>query len=254
VLPFLEGKASVSEASPASKSLFSVSPAWVPWLLSLLFMPFAQAAGLPLAALLTWIILVQAALVTTLLLPAWGTRRTLGTFLAISLIAYVSEVIGVSTGLPFGRYSYTPVLPAHLLGVPLLIPLAWWMTLPAAWGVASAMGAAAVSWRFVLVSALAMTAWDLFLDPQMVAWGVWHWQDNGAYLGIPLSNFIGWSLVAAFMTTITRPIGLPYPPFRLLYTALWAMNTFAFLVFWHWPAAALAGFLGMGYFVWRSWR
>src|SRR5690606_41755819 len=30
--------------------------------------------------------------------------------------------------------------------------------------------------KFILVSALALTVWDLFLDPQMVAWGFWIWE------------------------------------------------------------------------------
>lgn len=37
-----------------------------------------------------------------------------------------------------------------------------------------------------------MTAWDLFLDPQMVSEGYWAWARRGWYRGIPLSNFVGW--------------------------------------------------------------
>jgi uncharacterized membrane protein len=44
-----------------------------------------------------------------------------------------------------------------------------------------------------------MTAWDLVMDPIMVASGHWVWDDlisksNGAYHGIPLQNFWGWWL------------------------------------------------------------
>ncbi len=49
------------------------------------------------------------------------------------------------------------------------------------------------------VGGLAMTAWDLVMDPIMVASGHWVWDDllsksNGAYHGIPLQNFWGWWL------------------------------------------------------------
>jgi putative membrane protein len=49
------------------------------------------------------------------------------------------------------------------------------------------------------VGGLAMTAWDLVMDPIMVAGGHWIWDDllsksNGAYHGIPLKNFWGWWL------------------------------------------------------------
>jgi uncharacterized membrane protein len=45
------------------------------------------------------------------------------------------------------------------------------------------------------VGGLAMTAWDLVMDPVMVASGHWVWDGlNGAYHGIPLQNFWGWWL------------------------------------------------------------
>jgi len=39
-----------------------------------------------------------------------------------------------------------------------------------------------------------MTAWDLVMDPVMVAGGHWVWDTNGAYFGIPLQNYSGWWL------------------------------------------------------------
>ena len=44
------------------------------------------------------------------------------------------------------------------------------------------------------VGGLAMTAWDLVMDPIMVAGGHWVWDVKGAYFGIPLQNFWGWWL------------------------------------------------------------
>ena len=44
------------------------------------------------------------------------------------------------------------------------------------------------------VGGLVMTAWDLIMDPFMVAGGHWVWDTNGAYFGIPLQNFWGWWL------------------------------------------------------------
>jgi uncharacterized membrane protein len=39
-----------------------------------------------------------------------------------------------------------------------------------------------------------MTAWDLAMDPMMVAGGHWVWDQPGAYFGIPVHNYIGWWL------------------------------------------------------------
>jgi putative membrane protein len=44
-----------------------------------------------------------------------------------------------------------------------------------------------------------MTAWDLAMDPMMVAGGHWIWDVNGAYFGVPLQNFWGW-WVTTFVT------------------------------------------------------
>ena len=48
------------------------------------------------------------------------------------------------------------------------------------------------------LGAAALTAWDLFLDPQMVGEGYWCGR-RGLYRGIPLTNFAGW-----FVTGVGR--------------------------------------------------
>ena len=78
---------------------------------------------------------------------------------------------------------------------------------------------------FSAVSALALTAWDLFLDPQMVQWGFWHWEESGGYFGIPWSNFGGWLLAAGLITLLVRPAPLPAPPLLLIYGVIWLLQT-----------------------------
>ena len=39
-----------------------------------------------------------------------------------------------------------------------------------------------------------MTAWDVVMDPLMVAGGHWVWEIRGAFFGIPLLNYWGWWL------------------------------------------------------------
>jgi uncharacterized membrane protein len=97
-------------------------------------------------------------------------------------------------------YVYTTKLGPLFLGlVPYLIPVAWFMMsypsfviadwlIPANWK----------RWQRILsvaaVGGLVMTAWDVVMDPVMVAGGHWVWDVNGAYHGIPLQNFWGWWL------------------------------------------------------------
>src|SRR5690606_367514 len=59
-----------------------------------------------------------------------------------------------------------------------------------------------------LVSALAMTAWDLTMDPVMVhEVHAWVWVDGGAWFGVPFSNFAGWVLVNAIIVLAWALVG-----------------------------------------------
>jgi lycopene beta-cyclase len=194
-------------------------------------------------------VLMQAAAVLVVLQGAWGTRATLRMVAIVLPLAWLVERIGSTTGVPFGAYHYTDALAPLLGGVPVVIPLAWLMMLPPAWAVASAITAGTRGWRFVVVSALAFTAWDLFLDPQMVGWGYWVWQEPGPYFGIPWINFFGWFLSSALITLAVRPQPPPVPPLLVIYTITWFLQSIGQAVFWNMPGPALVGFVGMGAFV-----
>jgi uncharacterized membrane protein len=120
------------------------------------------------------------------------------------------EAVGVATGFPFGTYDYSGQLGPKLLGVPLIIPLAWtWMAWPA-W-----LAAVRLTERpglRILLAGVGLAAWDLFLDPQMVAEGYWTWQAAIPALpgvpGIPLSNYLGWlGFALVLMAVLSRTVG-----------------------------------------------
>ena len=194
-------------------------------------------------------VLLQATAVMAVAHAGWGTRETLRVALLVMPLAWLVERVGSTTGIPFGPYTYTAALAPLLGGVPLIIPVAWLMMLPPAWAVAAAITGEGRGLRFVLVSAAAFTAWDLFLDPQMVAWGYWVWHDPSGYFGIPWVNFLGWFVSAALITTVVRPRPLPVAPLILIYTITWVLQSVGQAVFWNMPSPALCGFVGMGLFV-----
>jgi putative membrane protein len=109
---------------------------------------------------------------------------------------------------------------------------------------------------FAVVSAFAFTAWDLFLDPQMVARGLWVWQQPGEYFGIPLVNFGGWLLASGLVTCLVNPreIESASKPLALIYALTWVLQTIGLGVFWGQPGPALFGCVGMGIFVIRFWQ
>lgn len=210
-------------------------------------------------------VVMQAGAVMVILYSAWGWKPSLRVVLLVAVSTYLAELLGSKTGFPFGRYQYTDLLQPQLMGVPLLIPLAWLMMLPPAWAIAALIlqrqpGAAGQEKSFVfplkfaLLSALAITAWDLFLDPQMVGWGFWVWEKPGPYFGIPISNYFGWILTAFLVTVLVRPRELPTRPLALVYGLTWLLQTIGQGIFWGQPGPAAIGFLACGAFVFLAWR
>ncbi len=217
-------------------------------------------------------VVIQALTVIIILSKAWIWDRTLMMILIVVVLTWTVEFIGSHTGLPFGRYHYTDRLQPQLGGVPLLIPLAWLMMLPPAWAAADLIVGTETGW-FAFISGLAFTAWDLFLDPQMVRWNFWQWDpapyashvERGprlktrnlrrteGYFGIPWSNFVGWWLTAWGLTALIGPTKLPTNPLFLIYMLTWFLETFGQFVFWHWPGTATGGLIGMGIFVISAW-
>lgn len=119
-------------------------------------------------------------------------------------VSLLFESVGVVTGLIYGPYHYTGRLGPLFLGlVPYLIPVAWFMVAYPSFVIADLLIPSSWErpWRLLSVAAvggLAMTAWDLVMDPLMVSAGYWIWEVEGAYHGIPLQNFAGW-----WLTTFT---------------------------------------------------
>ncbi len=125
----------------------------------------------------------------------------------VFIVGLAFESIGVATGAIYGPYHYNNLLGPKFLGlVPYLIPLAWFMMAYPSYLISDRL----VGSRFnpivrillvSLVGGIAMTAWDLGMDPLMVKAGHWTWEVQGAYFGVPIQNFFGW-----WLTTFTALI------------------------------------------------
>lgn len=142
--------------------------------------------------------------------------RTLGlkTWLAFMLpamsISLGSELLGTSTGFPFGDYSYLSGLGYKIAGlVPFTIPLSWfYMGLSSYLIVRVALNTVKQTWlrhvAAILLGAMLFTAWDFALEPAMsqTAFPFWYWHQPGAFYGTPYGNYAGWFGTSALFMSV----------------------------------------------------
>jgi uncharacterized membrane protein len=140
-----------------------------------------------------------------------GVKRLLAFLLPALAISLTSELVGTSTGFPFGHYGYLSGLGYKIAGlVPFTIPLSWFYMGFSCYLLANAGFAGRYRQQLaqgrnwvtlglgslaVLLGAVLLTAWDLVLDPAMSQAPVpfWEFQEVGAFFGMPYRNLLGWT-------------------------------------------------------------
>jgi uncharacterized membrane protein len=135
-------------------------------------------------------------------------------FLATTVIGYVAEVLGTNFGFPFGRYRYTDFLGAKELGVPVVVPLVWfviaYLTFSIAFSASQQLSVKELGMGTIFglcaLAAFGSVAWDLLIDPMFTSYGYWVWGTQvipaPKIAGIPITNFVGWFIVVFLMLAI----------------------------------------------------
>lgn len=130
-----------------------------------------------------------------------GPVTALWSFVVIVVVSFITEALGVATGLVFGNYYYPdgPLGPL-VLGVPPLVMLQYfamsYSALMIARAVSGSLTRAVTGWGLVAVTAMAafaQTLLDVVADPwHATVLQQWIWRDGGPYFGVPFQNFVGW--------------------------------------------------------------
>jgi putative membrane protein len=230
----------------------------VPLLLAVLMVlvqvPYPLLDGEPLRLLTITSVLVTTAAALAHATVVHGARTAAAVLLAVGGTSLVLEAVGVRTGYPFGSYDYTGTLGPELLGVPVIVPLAWTMlAYPLLLAARVVCGGRSV--LAVPATAGALAAWDLYLDPQMVDAGHWAWDFPEPHLpgmdGIPLTNLAGWLLGGLLVAFVLDRV-LPYTPTdrldpgpALVLGWTWLGSALALAVWLDRPGAALWGLVAM---------
>lgn len=162
---------------------------------------------------------------------ALGWRKTLVFFVASVVISLASELVGTTTGWPFGNYAYTEGLGQKVLGrVPYTIPLSWFYMGFAGYLLATAVPLRATgrtrSWLLVVLGAWLLLVWDLVLDPAMAHESLpvkfWEWYETGPFFGMPIQNLLAWFVTGLLYIGVSRLLWRADPtvPAPLLRTPL----------------------------------
>jgi len=134
-----------------------------------------------------------------------GLRRATLSLLALSILAYAIEALGVATGFPYGTFYYGDALGPRLAGiVPYLLPLSY---APLVVGAVTAAWGTRLRLLHILYATLLLVWMDAVIDPGAASLGFWTWPEGGTYYGVPLSNYAGWLLSGVLATTLLLATG-----------------------------------------------
>ncbi|CAN1210642.1 gamma-carotene 1'-hydroxylase CruF [Tumidithrix helvetica PCC 7403] len=138
-----------------------------------------------------------------------GAKRLFAFLIPSVFLSLGSELLGTSTGFPFGGYSYLSGLGTKIAGlVPFTIPLSWFYMGLACFLIANTTLRFGNHWmqrvEAIALGAMMLTSWDFVLDPAMsqAAFPFWEWHQPGAFFGMPLQNFAGWMGTGALFMTV----------------------------------------------------
>lgn len=189
---------------------------------------------------------VSSIFVIVLALPSYvaftrwlGLKAGLQVLAALGLYAVLLESFAVSTGIPYGHFVYGEKIGAKVLGlVPWTVPFAWTPLLLASMALAYRWTTQALP--AIALSAAALVALDVVLDPGAVAQRFWTWSQPGGFYQVPLSNFCGWFLTGAIGSWIFQRLTARVapsqpsasPPASLLGSGFLILSFWTSVCFW----------------------
>ena len=140
------------------------------------------------------------------------------------LIGYWVEVIGVSTGLVFGKYEYISTLGYKVFNVPLLIGVNWFIISYCSGNLLHRLNAPKLVQA--IFASLLMTAFDFVAEPVAIKHDMWNWFGEEP----PLRNYVGW-----FFTSLAIQFIYFFAPFKkenAVAVWLFAFQTLFFGIQW----------------------
>jgi putative membrane protein len=132
----------------------------------------------------------------------------------VFIVGFLSEVVGVNTGLLFGDYHYTGVLGIQLIKVPILIAVNWFIIIYCSGICTHALLNKVIhrvakdynepslklkAMSVIFDGASLAVLFDWLMEPVAIKLGFWTWGGDGS---IPFYNYFCWLLISIFLLTI----------------------------------------------------
>jgi len=127
---------------------------------------------------------------------ALGSGRAAGELVALAAYGYALERAAIAA---FAAHEYPASWRVAPGGVPLAVVVVWAAVISSAVAVAVRRGAGSAASRAASAALLALAV-DLAMEPVAVRAGLWRWTPPGAWLGVPLGNFVGWAVIVGSYT------------------------------------------------------
>ncbi len=204
-----------------------------------------------------------------------GPLRTLVWMLVGYTVAFLCEYSSTRNGFPFGLYHYheaaTHGRELWIGNVPFMDSLSFVFLSFVSWATAERVlgrppdpaGRIRSSAGSLVLGAVLMVAIDLVCDPVSLRGDRWflgdlyHYEQAGAFFGVPLSNFLGWGFVAAAILALLMTLervgwlgGMPsyrLPAPMLVAPAFWAGIVLFNVGLAFWVGLAVLGWLGLAF-------
>ncbi len=132
----------------------------------------------------------------------------------VFIVGFLSEVVGVNTGLLFGEYLYSKILGIQLFQVPVLIAVNWFIIIYCS-GIGTHVLLNKVINRVakdynepslklkalsvILDGACLAVLFDWLMEPVAIKLGFWTWGGDGS---VPFYNYFCWLLISILLLTI----------------------------------------------------
>lgn len=127
-------------------------------------------------------------------------KKFIFSFFSIAVLGFIIEVIGVQTGLIFGKYTYGNGLGFKLLDVPLIISVNWAMLICA--GIIVVNTIFSNKLVVVAVASILVTLIDLLIEQVAPKLDFWQFENGNP----SFHNYLGWIGVTFFMSLLFYPM------------------------------------------------